>query len=204
MMRRLFTILTVISAILIVWGCNSSEKTEPAGDKTSAAKPAHVLMETSMGEIELELFPEKAPAGVKNFQDYVKSGFYDGTIFHRVIYGFMIQGGGYPEDLSRKETNPPIPYEGDNGLQNLRGTIAYARTNDPNSATSQFFINHRDNLNLDHGNTPDGYGYAVFGKVVRGMDVVDRIASTQVGTRPNGMQNVPVKPIIISKVTFVK
>ncbi|MBN2104985.1 peptidylprolyl isomerase [bacterium] len=172
-------------------------------DKKTISKKPHILIKTSMGEIEVELYREKAPVSVNNFLDYVNSTFYDNTVFHRVICNFMIQGGGFKENLVRKETRAPIPYEGDNGLSNLRGTISYARTADPNSATSQFFINHRDNFGLDHGNTRDGYGYAVFGKVVRGMDVVDQIASVKTGTRPNGMQDVPIKPVKIYHIRLI-
>ncbi len=166
-------------------------------------KPRVSIM-TSKGEIVVELDSAKSPKTVKNFLDYVKSGFYDGTIFHRVIKGFMIQGGGFTPDMNRKKTNDPIPNEANNRISNRRGTIAMARTNDPHSATSQFFINTVDNPGLDfRSETPGGWGYCVFGKVVKGMDVVDSIES--VATSSYGMmQDVPVKPVIITKVSIVK
>ena len=164
-----------------------------AGNLLAAENP-HVLLNTSMGEIEIELEAEKAPVSVKNFLEYVESGYYDGTVFHRVIPGFMIQGGGFNEGLSQKKTRAPIKNEADNGLHNARGTLAMARTQNVDSATSQFFINHRDNDFLDHG-TRD-FGYAVFAKVVRGMDVVDQIAQVPTGNR-SMMQNVPLTPVKI-------
>ena len=164
-----------------------------AGNLLAAENP-HVLLNTSMGEIEIELEAEKAPVSVRNFLEYVESGYYDGTVFHRVIPGFMIQGGGFNEGLSQKKTRAPIKNEADNGLHNVRGTLAMARTQNVDSATSQFFINHRDNDFLDHG-TRD-FGYAVFAKVVRGMDVVDQIAQVPTGNR-SMMQNVPLTPVKI-------
>ncbi|PAU64176.1 peptidylprolyl isomerase [Pseudomonas indica] len=159
-----------------------------------AAENPHVLLTTSAGEIEIELEAEKAPVSVKNFLAYVDSGFYNGTIFHRVIPGFMIQGGGFDAEMQQKDTQAPIKNEADNGLHNVRGTLAMARTQSVNSATSQFFINHQDNAFLDHGSRD--FGYAVFGKVVRGMDVVDQIAQVPTGNR--GMfQNVPRQPVVI-------
>ncbi len=153
-----------------------------------------VLLTTSAGNIELELDNQKAPVSVKNFVDYVNSGFYNNTIFHRVIPGFMVQGGGFNEQMQQKPTNPPIKNEADNGLRNTRGTISMARTADKDSATSQFFLNVADNAFLDHGQRD--FGYAVFGKVVKGMDVADKIA--QVPTHDVGpYQNVPSKPIVI-------
>lgn len=133
------------------------------------------------GDISIELFPEKAPITVKNFLDYVESGFYDGTIFHRVIPGFVIQGGGFTSDMQQKTTQAAIKNEADNGLKNARGTLSMARTSDINSATSQFFVNLKDNANLDHG--PGSFGYAVFGRVIDGMDVVDKIAAVQTTTK---------------------
>ena len=158
-------------------------------------------IETSKGTITLELDGEKAPATVANFAEYARSGFYDGTIFHRVIDGFMIQGGGFTKGMNQKETRAPIRNEAMNGLKNARGTIAMARTMVVDSATSQFFINLVDNGFLDFRNpTPQGFGYAVFGKVTKGMEVVDKIAKVPTGNR--GMhQDVPVKPVVIKKVT---
>ena len=157
-------------------------------------------METSMGTITLELDDAKAPETVANFVQYAKDGHYDGTIFHRVIDGFMVQGGGFTKDMNQKETREPIRNEAMNGLKNLRGTIAMARTMVVDSATSQFFINLVDNSFLDFQNpTPQGFGYAVFGKVVDGMEVVDQIAKVKTGfSGPH--QNVPEEAILIKKV----
>ncbi len=160
-----------------------------------------VRLDTSAGEIVLELDREKAPKTVDNFVQYVKAGHYDGTIFHRVIPTFMIQGGGMKPDMNEKPTRAPIPLESGNGLQNLRGSVAMARTSSPNSATAQFFINVADNGFLDKASSRDGNGYAVFGKVVAGMDVVDKIKG--VATANSGPhQNVPVTPVIIRKATL--
>jgi cyclophilin family peptidyl-prolyl cis-trans isomerase len=163
-----------------------------------------VLIETSVGNITLELDAEKAPKTVENFLAYADEGFYQGTVFHRVIDGFMIQGGGFTADYERKTTNPPVINEADNGLKNRRGTIAMARTPDPHSATAQFFINVKDNDNLDYtSKSPRGWGYAVFGQVVKGMDTVDRIR--QVKTGPGGVfpQNAPLKMVIINRISVV-
>ena len=159
-------------------------------------------METSMGTITLELDGEKAPATVANFAQYAKSGHYDGTIFHRVIDGFMIQGGGFTKDMNQKQTREPVRNEAMNGLKNLRGTIAMARTMVVDSATSQFFINLVDNSFLDFTSpTPQGFGYAVFGKVIDGMDVVDAIAKVKTGfSGPH--QNVPESPVVIRSVVI--
>ncbi|WP_301101343.1 peptidylprolyl isomerase [Propionivibrio sp.] len=157
-----------------------------------------VEMQTSMGTIVIELNSEKAPITVKNFLQYAKDGFYNGTIFHRVIDGFMIQGGGFLKDMSEKPTASQILNESKNGLKNERGTIAMARRAEPHSATSQFFINHQDNSNqLDY--PLNGGGYAVFGKVVQGMDVVDKIAKVPTGNRAMH-QNVPIEPVIIQSI----
>jgi cyclophilin family peptidyl-prolyl cis-trans isomerase len=159
-----------------------------------------IIMETSKGTILLELFPDKAPLSVKNFLAYVASGFYEKTIFHRVIPGFMIQGGGMSRDMLAKHTQPPIKSEAGNGLKNDRGTIAMARTQDPHSATSQFFINTVDNHFLNYQNpTMSGWGYAVFGRVVQGMEVVDAIANARTTIR-NRYRDVPVDPIEIINV----
>ena len=158
-----------------------------------------VLLKTSKGEITLQLDADKAPLSVANFLAYVDSGFYNGTIFHRVIEGFMIQGGGLTADMEKKETREPVQNEAKNGLKNLRGTIAMARTSEPHSATAQFFINHSDNANLDYPSF-DGWGYAVFGKVVEGMEVVDAIAGASTGVR--GMRrDVPRETITIESVS---
>ncbi|AGP46372.1 Peptidyl-prolyl cis-trans isomerase A [Serratia plymuthica] len=159
-----------------------------------AAGETHVMLTTSAGNIELALDSQKAPVSAKNFVDYVNSGYYNNTIFHRVIPGFMVQGGGFTADMQQKTTNAPIKNEADNGLRNLRGTISMARTADKDSATSQFFLNVADNAFLDHGQRD--FGYAVFGKVVKGMDVVDKISQAPTGN-VGPYQNVPSKPIVI-------
>jgi peptidyl-prolyl cis-trans isomerase B (cyclophilin B) len=162
-----------------------------------------IRMQTSKGVIEFDLDAEKAPETVENFLTYVKDGFYNGTIFHRVIDGFMIQGGGLEPGMKEKQTRAPIKNEADNGLKNERGTIAMARTNDPHSATAQFFINVSDNAFLNHQSpTIDGWGYCVFGKVVNGMDVVDEIKG--VTTTSSGFhQDVPTEDIIIEKAEVI-
>jgi peptidyl-prolyl cis-trans isomerase B (cyclophilin B) len=173
---------------------------------TARAERSHPLvkLETNMGEITIELYPDKAPATVANFLQYVKDGFFNGTIFHRVIPTFMIQGGGFDGQMNQKPTKAPIKNEADNGLKNEAYTVAMARTNVPDSATAQFFINVADNQFLNHtAKTPQGWGYAVFGKVVKGQDVVDKIKA--VPTANKGMhQNVPVEPVTIIKATAVE
>lgn len=170
-----------------------------AGDK-SPGNP-QVIINTSKGNIVLELYPEKAPKTVENFLNYARSGHYDGTIFHRVIPNFMIQGGGFTPEMKNKRTDPPVQNEADNGLKNKRGTVAMARTRNPHSATAQFFINTKNNTFLDHrGKTSQGWGYTVFGKVVDGMDVVDVISTVKTGTKGR-MANVPVEPVVIIKMT---
>lgn len=176
-----------------------------------ALSPAHadeatpqVLLETNHGPITVALYAGDAPRSVANFLDYVKAGFYDGTLFHRVIPGFMIQGGGFTTDMVRKPTREPIQNEADNGRHNLRGTLAMARTQDPHSASSQFFINVVDNDFLDHqGKTPRGWGYAVFGEVVDGMNVVDEIAGVTTGN-VEGMSDVPLEPVVIEHARVVE
>lgn len=165
---------------------------------TAAMASPTVEMQTSMGTIVIELDSEKAPTTVKNFLQYAGDGFYNGTVFHRVIDGFMIQGGGFSKDMSEKPTAGTIANESKNGLKNLRGTIAMARRAEPNSASSQFFINHKDNSGqLDYPS--NGGGYAVFGKVVSGLDVVDKIAKVPTGNRAMH-QNVPTEPVVIVSV----
>jgi peptidyl-prolyl cis-trans isomerase A (cyclophilin A) len=175
-----------------------------AATSGALADEPKVRMETSVGAITIELFPDKAPATVTNFLRYVDEGFYNGTVFHRVIPGFMIQGGGYTPQMQEKATHAPIKNEADNGLKNDRGSIAMARTSDPNSATAQFFINLKDNDFLNHtGKSTRGWGYAVFGKVISGMDVVDKIAAVTTGAHPKGLRDVPKTPVVIEKVTRV-
>jgi peptidyl-prolyl cis-trans isomerase A (cyclophilin A) len=168
-----------------------------------AAHAQKVKLATSAGDIVIELDKAKAPKTVENFVQYVKDGHYNGTVFHRVIPNFMIQGGGMTADMTEKTTRASIPLESKNGLSNVRGSIAMARTNDPNSATSQFFINVQDNPRLDAANARDGNGYAVFGKVIAGMDVVDKIRA--VPTSSKGMHDdVPMMPVTINKATIEK
>ncbi len=163
-----------------------------------------IKLNTNFGTITLELFADKAPVTVENFTNYVKEGFYNNTIFHRVINGFMIQGGGMEPGMKEKATNAPIKNEADNGLANEAGTIAMARTNDPHSASAQFFINVSNNSFLNHRSpTPDGWGYAVFGKVVDGMDVVDRIKTVETGNA-GFHQDVPVEDVIIETAEVVE
>lgn len=180
----------------------TDEKTEEKPKEE--AKLVYVKMKTSMGDIVLELNHEKAPITVKNFLSYLDKGHYDGTIFHRVINGFMIQGGGFSEELKQKDTDKPIKNEWKNGLKNKRGTIAMARTNDPDSASSQFFINVVDNDKLDEP-ISGGAGYAVFGRVISGMDTVDKIKAVQTSTKVfanrQQMGDAPVKNVVIEKVT---
>jgi len=187
-MKKFAAFLTpAITFLILLPGCTA------ASEKEKETSPV-VVLNTSLGEIKLELDAEKAPVTVKNFLAYVDGGFYDGTVFHRVIPGFMIQGGGMTADMGQKQTRAPIENEADNGLKNDRGTVAMARTADKDSATSQFFINLKDNEFLNHG--ARDFGYAVFGRVVEGMDVVDKIAAVPTGSK--GMhQNVPAEPVLI-------
>ncbi len=172
------------------------------------AKPVHaadpvVILKTSLGEIDIQLDPKNAPKTTANFLAYVKKGFYDGTIFHRIIPGFVVQGGGFTPDMSEKPTDPPIKNEASNGLHNLRGTISMARTNDPDSATSQFFLNLVDNSSkLDPGGvSPDGY--AVFGKITKGLDVIDKMAAVPTGS-VGPFQDVPTTPVTLISATIEK
>ncbi len=169
--------------------------------QAGAADNPRVRLTTNLGDIILELYPDKAPKSVENFLQYVKDGHYDGTVFHRVIDGFMIQGGGFTPDLAQKKTRAPIINEADNGLRNTMGTLAMARTGDPHSATAQFYINVANNEFLDfREKTPRAWGYAVFGRVVKGMDVVGKIKSVATGN-VGPFQNVPLEPVIVQKAT---
>lgn len=188
-LRRRF--LSIVGVLLIA-GCAS----------IAQAEPPRVSIKTSMGDIVVELNQEKAPKTVANFLQYVNAGFYSGTIFHRVINGFMIQGGGFDKNMNQKSATTRVENEAKNGLKNDAYTIAMARTSDPHSASSQFFINVKDNDALNYPGS-DGWGYAVFGKVIKGMDVVDKIKS--VPTTNTGMHgNVPVTPIVIESITLIK
>jgi cyclophilin family peptidyl-prolyl cis-trans isomerase len=173
-----------------------------AMSSASAATAPRVQLETTQGTIVLELDADKAPKTVENFTQYVRDGHYDGVVFHRVIRDFMIQGGGYDEKMKERATRASIQNEAKNGLKNVRGSVAMARTSAPHSASAQFFINHADNSFLDYPGQ-DGWGYAVFGKVVEGMDVVDKIAATQTGNAAPFGRDVPVTPIVIKKATIL-
>jgi cyclophilin family peptidyl-prolyl cis-trans isomerase len=172
----------------------------PAGQITPAPGNPTVDIETSMGTITVELFKDQAPVSVANFLRYIQEDFYPGTVFHRVVPGYVIQGGGFTTELVEKGTHPPIQNEATNGLSNRRGTLAMARTRTLRSATSQFYINLANNPSLDHqGFSPDVFGYAVFGRVIAGMDVVDRIGQVKTGVK-DGMEDVPLEPVTITSV----
>ena len=196
MLRKMLRALVCVMLLLTVAGTADAAET--------AAKNAVVLMRTNLGTIKLELFSKEAPLSVKNFLDYTTSGFYDGTVFHRVIPNFMIQGGGFTAGMKQKKANAPIKNEADNGLKNLRGTIAMARTMIVDSATTQFFINLVDNGFLDHSDkTAKGYGYAVFGRVIEGMNVVDKIAAVRTGVL-KGFPDVPLPPVVIESLKVIE
>jgi peptidyl-prolyl cis-trans isomerase B (cyclophilin B) len=193
-------ILTTLAALV----CAVPVLANTQGDAMNQNKNTIVNIETNKGNIKVELFDAQAPKTVANFKEYMKDGFYNNTIFHRVIDGFMIQGGGFTADFQQKSTKAPITNEASKDLLNKRGTLAMARTSDVNSATAQFFINVKDNDFLDHRNTTSaGYGYAVFGKVVDGMDVVDKIAKVKTGNK-GPHSDVPTDSVVILKVTEVK
>ncbi|MFT4171806.1 MAG: peptidylprolyl isomerase [Rhodocyclaceae bacterium] len=173
----------------------------PAVQADAAAAP-RVKFETTLGAFTVEVYPDRAPKTVANFLQYVQDKHYDGTLFHRVVPGFVVQGGGYTRDMVQKPTRAPVVNEAKNGLTNKRGTLAMARLPDPNSATSQFFVNTADNRTLNFP-SPDGYGYAVFGKVTDGMDVVDKIEAAPT-TNAGGMQGVPATPVVIERAYVVK
>ena len=196
------TLLTFASLLIFLVSCADKTNIKKVEDLTEKTM-TQITIKTSVGDIQLELNDEKAPITVKNFKEIVQSGYYEGTIFHRVINGFMIQGGGLTADMNNKSSGTaPIQNEANNGLSNDRGTIAMARTMDPHSATSQFFINHKDNGFLNHtGENSQGWGYAVFGAVTEGMDVVDKIADVATGSS-GGHQDVPEDTITIESVTI--
>lgn len=193
----------IFAASVLVLGMAAAAGAESGAEGGANGGNPRVAFETSKGRIVVELFADKAPRSVENFLAYVHSGHYDGTVFHRVIPGFMIQGGGFTPDMSQKPTRAPIQNEADNGLSNRRGTLSMARTGEPHSASSQFYVNLVDNSGLDHRDkSPQGWGYAVFGQVVEGMDVVDAIAGVRTGTR-SFHQNVPVEPVVVQKAEVV-
>lgn len=185
------TLTSILLSFLIITGCNAMNDT----------KNPKITMQTNKGTFVMELYPDKAPKTVENFLAYAKEGFFDGTVFHRVIPGFMIQGGGFTPDMQQKPTKAPIAIESDNGLKNDLGTVAMARTMDPNSATAQFFVNVKDNGFLNYtAPTTQGYGYTVFGKVIEGMDVVHTIEKVATGNKA-GHQDVPNEAVVIEKAT---
>ena len=215
---------TLLSSFFLIAGCNASEpkkveevkaaveetvavSTEQLTDKKDSGdnmSNPKIKLETSKGTMMIELDAEKAPKSAANFVEYVKDGFYDGLIFHRVIPNFMVQGGGMNPDMSQKANKAPIQNEANNGLKNDRGTLAMARTNDPHSATSQFFVNLKDNDFLNHtSESPAGWGYTVFGKVVEGLETIDEIAKVQTGN-VGGHGDVPVEPVTIIKATLAE
>lgn len=198
-MKHLFLSLFLLLPTLA--GAQPAESTPP--NPFEKELPT-VIIHTSQGDIKIELYEDQAPVSVKNFLDYARTGYYDGTIFHRVIPGFMIQGGGFDAELTPKPTEAPIKNEADNGLSNERGTLAMARTNDPDSATAQFFINVVDNPALDHRGKQSGrtWGYAVFGRVIEGMEVVDEIRFVPTEAR-GPHQDVPVEPVVIERVEIL-
>jgi peptidyl-prolyl cis-trans isomerase A (cyclophilin A) len=212
-------ILKVLSIVLLaglvvslsgasqVWAQEKAPEKAAAPEKSAAPQEKStnpvVLFKTTMGNFKVELFEKEAPITVKNFLDYVNKKYYDGTIFHRVIPGFVVQGGGFDKDMMHKPTSPPIQNEATNGLKNLKGTLSMARTAEINSATSQFFINLVDNSALDHtGDTPSTYGYAVFGKIIDGWNVIEKIAASKTTTKGQ-FENVPVEPITVISATVV-
>ena len=207
MKRRFLTVLASSASIFALANISAAQDstTKPAEPTPAPApKVVKVALETSKGTIELELDAEKAPISTANFVNYVKKGHYDGTIFHRVISNFMIQGGGFSADMSQKSTDAPIQNESKNGLKNVKGSIAMARTSAPNSATAQFFINVADTDFLNHKSpSPQGFGYCVFGKVTEGMDVVDKIKGVATTSR-GPYENVPVEAVEILEISRVK
>ncbi len=198
--------LFLATLMLAVSGCGAGEPATPSVSTTPlAGAPTNprVLIETSKGAITVEVFPAQAPKSSENFLGYVRNGFYDGTVFHRVIPGFMVQGGGMTADMTEKPNGAPIANEADNGLRNLRGTLAMARTMEPHSASSQFFINVADNGFLNHrGKSTQGWGYAVFGQVVEGMDVVDAIVAVPRGRR-GPHDDVPLEAVVMQRVSVL-
>ena len=215
--NKVLPVIMLITLVMLIWGCEQKEPkkseqkqteqnqmdkqgSEKKLGETRGGNPM-VIMSTSMGDIKIELYRDKAPITVENFLAYVNEKYYEGTIFHRVIPGFMIQGGGFTPEMQQKATKPPIKNEADNGLKNDTGTIAMARTSVVDSATSQFFINLTDNDFLNHGNRD--FGYAVLGKVVEGMNVVNKIAGVKTGNQ--GMQrDVPLEPVVIESVRVIE
>ena len=216
MLKHLLCVFTLLAPLTLAvaeqpaakQAAKPAERPKPAATETAAPTAnTKVLLHTSQGDITLELYPDKAPKTVDNFLQYVKDGFYDGTLFHRVIPNFMAQGGGWTKDLQRKRTRAPIHNEANNGLSNLRGTLAMARTGDPNSASAEFFINLVDNKRLDYVGDANGvvsWGYCVFGKVVDGMDTVDKIKAIETGPQGPFQSDVPKTQVLIEKASVVQ
>lgn len=210
MTKHLLLTLAFLATAPLALAQAPAKPTAPSATKPAAAKPAantpatasKVVLHTSQGDVTLELYADKAPKSVENFLDYAKEGFYNGTVFHRVIPGFMIQGGGYAKDLQEKKTRAPIHNEANNGLSNLKYTVSMARTPDPHSARAQFFINLVDNKRLDFSADTSGatWGYAVFGKVIKGQEVVDKIAAIPTGASGPFASDVPTTTVTIDKV----
>jgi peptidyl-prolyl cis-trans isomerase A (cyclophilin A) len=199
-MQRRHVVVSLVAVLALALGAGTFALAAPKA-KAKKAAPVVVEVKTSLGAFKIELNAEKAPKTVENFLKYVDDKFYDGTIFHRVISDFMIQGGGFDKAMTKKSTREPVENEAKNALSNVRGTVAMARTSDPNSATAQFFVNVKDNKNLDYGG-PSGDGYCVFGKVIAGMDVVDKIKVVPTGSQ-GGMGDVPQTPIVIESIRRV-
>lgn len=199
----LFKVLTMMTIVMVTLSQMCFSQSEEKTMKPEQKNP-RVLLKTNMGLIQIELYPEKAPKTVENFMKYVTAGHYDNTLFHRVIDGFMIQGGGMDVNFKQKPTGGPIKIESNNSLKNVKGSVAMARTSDPDSATAQFFINDADNDYLDYkSSTPSGWGYTVFGKVIEGMDVVDKISKVKTG-RKDMHNDVPVENVVIESAVEVK
>src|SRR5471032_561270 len=197
---------SLLATLLLILPLTLAAQTAKPTPAATVAAPQAVL-HTSQGDITIELYPDKAPKTVDNFLQYVKDGFYDGTLFHRVIPNFMAQGGGWTKDLQRKRTRAPIHNEANNGLSNLRGTLAMARTGDPHSAAAEFFINLVDNKRLDYVGEANGvvsWGYCVFGKVVNGMETVDKIKAIETGPQGPFQSDVPKTPVLIEKASVVQ
>jgi peptidyl-prolyl cis-trans isomerase A (cyclophilin A) len=202
-----FILMLLVPIVMVIWSCTQNqpndsqkEQTKPIESEAKGGNPM-VIMSTSFGDIKIELYQDEAPITVQNFLSYAEDGFFDGTIFHRVIPNFMIQGGGFTQDMQQKPTKAPIKNEADNGLRNDTGTIAMARTAVVDSATSQFFINQANNDFLNHGSRD--FGYAVFGRVVEGMDVVNKIAGVKTGGVGH-FQDVPLEAVVINSVRVMK
>lgn len=201
MLKAVFaSVLLALPAVVM-----AQQTTKPATPTSGSVEHPRVLMHTSQGDFTLELFPEKAPKSVANFLQYVRDGFYDGTVFHRAVQGYLVQGGLYSRDLTQRRTRAAIPSEADNGLSNLRGTVAVARGGDPNSGTSQFFVNLVDNRRLDYVGNQTGltWGFAVFGKVASGMDVIDKIAALPTRAQGPFVGDVPNPMVVIDSASVV-